>query len=303
MPSINITGTLHHYELTSPVANSQLPVLVFIHGWLLSHRYWQPLTQLLQSDYQCLSYDLRGFGESTTLLEAKQEPISSQVRQSRITENSSNSNYGLAAYAKDLCSLLQELGIKQAWLIGHSLGGSIALWTADLCPQLVKGVICINAGGGIYLKEEFEKFRHAGQQLVKFRPPWLRYVPGLNFVFSRMMVSRPLPIRWGRQRLHDFLCADEQAASGSLLESTTKEEVHHLPHLVSRLSQPVYFIAGMNDTVMEPKYVHHLASFHSLFGGYGSNILEIEECGHFAMLEHTDKVFSIINGLLRKNEG
>ena len=208
----------------------------------------------------------------------------------------------IAAYAKDLCLLLKELDIKQAWLIGHSLGGSIALWTADLCPQIVRGVICINAGGGIYLKEEFEKFRHAGQQLVKFRPPWLRYVPGLNFIFSRMMVSRPLGIRWGRQRLHDFLCADARAASGSLLESTTKEEVHHLPHLVSRLSQPVYFIAGMNDTVMEPKYVHHLASFHTLFGGYGSNILEIEDCGHFAMLEHTNKVFSIIDGLLKKDE-
>lgn len=283
MPSINITGTLHTYELTPPVANSQ-PVLVFIHGWLLSHRYWQPLIQLLQSDYQCLSYDLRGFGDSAIAI----EPV--------------NNAYNLAAYANDLGSLLKELNIKKAWLIGHSLGGSVALWTADLCPQIVKGVVCINAGGGIYLKEEFEKFRRAGQQLVRFRPSLLRYLPGLDFIFSRMMVSRPLALSWGRQRLWDFLRADGKAALGSLLESTTEEEVHYLPHLVSRLSQPVYFITGIDDSVMEPKYVHHLASFHFLFGCNGSNVLEIEDCGHFAMLEHTEKVFSMIDNLLRNQE-
>jgi 2-succinyl-6-hydroxy-2,4-cyclohexadiene-1-carboxylate synthase len=292
MPSINITGTLHHYELTSPVANSQLPVLVFIHGWLLSHHYWQPLINLFQSDYQCLSYDLRGFGDSL---------ISPSETNYAIANEVASHQYNLKAYAQDLCLLLQKLNIKQAWLVGHSLGGSIALQSAELSSQVVKGVICINSGGGIYLKEEFEKFRNAGQQLVKFRPSWLLYVPGLNIIFSRMMVSRPLALCWGHQRLKDFLRANEQAAKGALLESTTEEEVHYLPHLVSRLSQPIYFIAGMKDIVMEPKYVHHLASFHALFDCNGCNILEIEDCGHFAMLEHTEKVFSMVNNILKNN--
>ena len=284
MPSINIAGTLHNYELTSPVANTQRPVLVFIHGWLLSHLYWQPLIKLLQSDYQCLSYDLRGFGDSA------------------IAQKDKDSRYDLAAYANDLYLLLEELNIEQAWLVGHSLGGSIALWTAKLAPEKVKGVICLNAGGGIYLKEEFEKFRNAGQKLVKFRPFWLRYAPGLGLLFSRMMVDRPLTIYWGRQRIQDFLRANEQAALGSLLESTTKDEVHYLPHLVSRLTQPVYFITGIQDRVMEPKYVHHLASFHFLFGCNGENVLEIADCGHFAMLEHTETVYSIINALCQQEQ-
>ena len=280
MPSINIAGTLHKYELTSPVANSQTPVLVFVHGWLLSHHYWQPLIQLLQSDYQCLSYDLRGFGNSLS------------------KDSSSDREYTLAAYGQDLTLLLQELGIESAWLVGHSLGGSIALWSAKLLPDTVKGVVCLNAGGGIYLKEEFEKFRNAGRNLVKFRPAWLRYIPGLDLVFSRMMVAQPLALKWGRQRLQDFLCADSDAALGSLLQSTTEEEVHLLPQLVARLEQPVYFISGRKDKVMEPKYVHHLASFHNLFKCCGENIIEIDNCGHFAMLEHTDKVFTAISSLL-----
>ncbi|MDJ0572704.1 MAG: alpha/beta fold hydrolase, partial [Pleurocapsa sp. MO_192.B19] len=131
MPSINILETPHIYELTAPVANSKLPVLVFVHGWLLSRHYWQPVVQLLQSEYQCLLYDARGFGDSVTTL---------------ANHNSSKSrSYSLHAYAQDLECLLKDLGVEQAWIVGHSLGGSVALWTADICPEIVKGVICLNA--------------------------------------------------------------------------------------------------------------------------------------------------------------
>ena len=283
MPSITISGTDYSYRITKPVANSQLPVLVFIHGWLLSHHYWQPVVDILQSDYQCLRYDLRGFGNS------------------RDIQNSGQRDYTLAAYAQDLCDLLQELEINNAWLIGHSLGGSIALWSADLAPQVVQGVIGVNAGGGIYIKEEFAKFRNAGQQIVKFRPAWLPYVPGLDVVFSRMMVYNRLSLDWARQRIIDFISADREAALGSLLQTTTEEEVHYLPRLVSRLQQPVYFIAGEQDRIMEPKYVHHLASFHQLFDSEQGNVLELANCGHLAPLEVPETLAQMAIAIIKKH--
>ncbi len=286
MPSINILETPHVYELTSPVADTQSPVLVFVHGWLLSRHYWRPLVQLLRSQYQCLVYDARGFGDSL---------VNSDDRQLSNTRG-----YGLNAYAQDLQDLLEYLEIERAWIIGHSLGGSVALWTANLCPDIVKGVICLNAGGGIYLKEEFERFRNAGKQLVKFRPHWLRYIPFLSVLFSRMMVARPLALKWGRQRVIDFVRADEEAALGALLESTTETEVHLLPQLVSRLQQPVYFIAGEKDQVMELKYVNHLASFHQLFSSPDSNVLIVPDCGHLGMIESPNEVASIVTKILNK---
>ncbi|MCH2245735.1 MAG: alpha/beta hydrolase [Crocosphaera sp.] len=276
MPTIDILGVPHAYELTSPSSKNSNPVLIFIHGWLLSRRYWHPLIEQLSVEYPCLTYDLRGFGDSKPLTDSVSETYSS------------SSPYTLEAYAQDLIILLEKLNIKRAWLIGHSLGGSIALWGADLCPEKIRGAICLNAGGGIYLKEEFERFRSAGQQLIKYRPPWLSNVPLVDILFSRMMVANPIARQWGKQRVLDLVRADSEAALGSLLDSTTETEVHLLPQIVSRLGQPVYFFAGDKDTVMEPQYVSYLASFHELFKYQGQNVIELANCGHFSMVEQPE---------------
>jgi pimeloyl-ACP methyl ester carboxylesterase len=172
------------------------------------------------------------------------------------------------------------------------------LWAADRLPHCVKGVICLNAGGGIYLKEAFERFRSAGQQLLKRRPPWLCSLPGIDLLFTRASVARPIDRCWGRQRLIDFVVAHPEAALGTLLDSTTEAEVNRLPQVVSRLKQPVYFIAGARDKVMEPKYVRHLASFHPLFQDCGDNVIEIPDCGHMAMVEQPEAVANHIRTLI-----
>ncbi|MEQ8995097.1 MAG: alpha/beta hydrolase [Coleofasciculus sp. B1-GNL1-01] len=316
MATIEILGATHAYELTPPKASSS-PVLVFIHGWLLSRNYWQPLIDRLDDDYQCLVYDLRGFGDSQSPTD-KPPPTESASRatpsggagaedNAALTSTDvdatrlSTSNYSLAAYARDLGILLEKLDIDNAWLIGHSLGGSIALWGASVASERVKGVICLNAGGGIYLKEEFERFRNVGKQLVKRRPQWLCYLPLIDVLFTRAQVARPLARRWGRQRVIDFVVAHPEAALRSLLDSTTEAEVHRLPQMVSQLQQPVYFLAGANDRVMAPKYVRHLASFHKLFQNGGANVIEIPNCGHLAMVEQPDIVDTQIRRILAES--
>lgn len=319
--TVVIRGVPHVYEITPP-ANSDV-VLVFVHGWLLSREYWSPIIQCLSTRYQCLSYDLRGFGDSqpcpqttstyTTAPEqravAETSDCSSRLTSvqfaspsSIVVTESSESPYRPAAYAQDLIGLLQQLNLTNAWLIGHSLGGSIALWAADLLPSVVQGVICVNSGGGIYLKEEFERFRAAGQQLVKLRPRWLCYLPLMDLMMTRLNVVHPLARRWGRKRLLDWVMAHPEAALGALLDSTTEAEVHYLPQLIARLTQPVHFIAGANDEVMEPQYVRHLASFHRSFQYCGENVTEIPECGHLAMVEQPEAVAAEIQAILAQHQ-
>ncbi|KPQ35139.1 MAG: 2-succinyl-6-hydroxy-2,4-cyclohexadiene-1-carboxylate synthase MenH [Phormidesmis priestleyi Ana] len=333
MPTVDILGAPHAYELLRSPTDSSAETLVFIHGWLLSQAYWQPLVSALLPSHCCLTYDMRGFGDSihrhheavegtlearlpassvsSVSLQAKSRCVSlpsqyawqpkesvekecvEKVREGKKASVYKASAFSLAAYAQDLGELLDRLGLDRVWLVGHSLGGSVALWAAYLLPERVKGVICLNAGGGIYIPKEFEKFRAAGQQMVKFRPPWLAELPLLPRVFTRAMVHKPLEIRWGQQRLRDFVQADGTAAKGALLESTTCDEVHQLPQLIGQLRQPVRFITASQDTIMPPRYVHYLASFHPQFEAV-EMVAEIPDCGHMSMVEQPQAVAAAV---------
>ncbi|CAN1209347.1 alpha/beta hydrolase [Tumidithrix helvetica PCC 7403] len=278
MPSVKIQGAEHRYTLT-PRTNAPYTI-AFLHGWLLSQAYWQPLVEQLQPHYQCLTYDLRGFGQS---------------------QLGDRNEYSPASYAQDLLEMLDILGIQNVWLVGHSLGGIIALWSARVLGDRVLGVVCLNAGGGIYIKEEFEKFRQAGRVILKFRPLWLQNIPFVDRQFAKDSVKFSLDRQWGKQRALDFVTAKYEAAQGTLLDSTSAEEVLRLPQVVASLKQPAYFIAGSDDQIMEPKYVRHLASFHASFNGCGDNVFELTDCGHMLMLEQTEQVTEILRDLLIYN--
>jgi 2-succinyl-6-hydroxy-2,4-cyclohexadiene-1-carboxylate synthase len=303
MPSVNALEVQHEYELSPPVESK--PTLVFVHGWLLSRHYWKPMVERLAPFYQCLTYDLRGFGESHLEASEHQHQSEAETDWSRLviahpSLQHKPTQYTPAAYAQDLIALLQALNITRAWVVGHSLGGSIALWAAALSPQRIEGVVCLNAGGGIYVKEAFERFRLAGQQMLSFRPTWLPFIPFVDLAFSRIMVHQPLSRSWGKQRAIDFVAAHPVAALQSLLDSTTPEQVHLLPQVVAQLHQPVYFLGGQQDNVIELKYVYHLASFHQSFRDGETNVIEIPDCGHMGMLERTDAVARTIQQLQEK---
>lgn len=287
MATATVFGVPHHYELT---ANGDAPPLVFVHGWMLSHQYWQPLLPYLADSHPCLCYDLRGFGQSRHQLDHYQPglPTAAEGLQS------SPSPYGLAAYARDLAELLRQQQLGPVWLVGHSLGGSIALWAAHCYPEQVKGVICLNSGGGLYLEREFRQFRQVGQNIVRWRSPWMRHLTPLAWAMTRASVVQPLAYRWGHQRLTDLIDADADAALGSLLESTTEGEVHLLPRLVSTLKQPIYFITGDRDPVMDLKFVRHLAGYRPSAQTGETAVIPIPNCGHMAMLEQPRAVAQAI---------
>ncbi|MEB3295815.1 MAG: alpha/beta hydrolase [Synechococcales bacterium] len=88
MPIVDVTGVPHGYDLTP--ATAEPLVLFFVHGWMLSRVYWQPVLAELTSTYRCLTYDLRGFGES--------RPCTTP-----------NACYSLQTYAQDLLHLLDRL--------------------------------------------------------------------------------------------------------------------------------------------------------------------------------------------------
>ena len=116
--------TLHGHEL-SYIDSGEGPVLLFIHGILGSQAQWAHLVDRLDDDHRLIVPDLFGHGQSA-------KPVG---------------DYSLGAHAATLRDLLDRLEIERVTLVGHSLGGGIALVFSYLFPERVDRIILVASGG------------------------------------------------------------------------------------------------------------------------------------------------------------
>ncbi len=114
MPYINVRGVEHYYEWVKKSSGSLVkPVMVFMHGWAGSARYWQNTADVLSEQFDCLLYDLRGFGRSggkPTIVQASEAVAESQSSQEE-SEAIRELTYELEEYADDLAAFLDGLHI------------------------------------------------------------------------------------------------------------------------------------------------------------------------------------------------
>jgi 3-oxoadipate enol-lactonase len=92
--------------------------LVLLHGYPLDRHLWDDVAPFLEDTFELILPDLRGFGESSTV----------------------DSPYTMDDYASDIAGLLDQLGIQKAAIVGHSMGGYVALAFARLYPERVSGL-------------------------------------------------------------------------------------------------------------------------------------------------------------------
>jgi 3-oxoadipate enol-lactonase len=97
--------------------------LVLLHGYPLDSHLWDDVAPLLEDTFDLILPDLRGFGESTTV----------------------DSPYTMDDYASDVAGLLDHLGIQKTAIVGHSMGGYVALAFARLYPERVTGLGLISS--------------------------------------------------------------------------------------------------------------------------------------------------------------
>lgn len=100
---------------------------VFIQGVGLHGDGWLPQTETLKSTLRCITFDDRGMGKS--------QPAGGDIT--------------IAQLAADTVAVMDSLGIDKAHLVGHSLGGCVALQAALIAKQRVKSLalLCTSACG------------------------------------------------------------------------------------------------------------------------------------------------------------
>ena len=113
MQKINVNGI----ELAYTRHGAGAP-MVLLHGYPLDGSIWSEVVPFLIDKFELIIPDLRGFGESTTV----------------------ETPYTMDTFASDVAGLLDHLGFEKTAIVGHSMGGYVALAIAKLYPTRVNGL-------------------------------------------------------------------------------------------------------------------------------------------------------------------
>ncbi len=117
----NVKVFYEMYNHPSPKAT-----LVFIHGFLSSSFSFRHIIPILNQNFTTVTIDLPGFGNS---------------------EKSLKFYYSYHNYGKLILDIINKLGLMKVMIIGHSMGGQIALHVAKQAPQLIDKLFLISSSG------------------------------------------------------------------------------------------------------------------------------------------------------------
>lgn len=274
---INIRGVDHYYEwVRQPGETGEKPIMVFIHGWAGSTRYWRSTAQSLCDSYDCLLYDLRGFGRS----KLPQTPL--------------NLSYELEEYAEDLKELLDALDIKKAYLHSHSMGASVGTLFMTIYPERVERAILTCNGIFEYDEKAFAAFHRFGGYVVKFRYSWFLKVPFADRLFMARFLHRPIGKRERVAFLEDFILADYEAALGTIYTSVSKKAVETMPQKFAEISVPTLLISGEKDRIIPAEMARQAASLNEKI-----KYVEIAKTSHFPMLEDEETYLAIVKEFMK----
>lgn len=258
MEKITVNGITLAYE-----DRGQGNTVVLLHGYCGSSAYWEIIAPLLAQSYRVIVPDLRGHGGTDAPAGA----------------------YSIDQMADDAAELLEGLGVKQYTLLGHSMGGYVALSIAERFPQRLNGFGLIHSTAFPDSEEAKEKRLQA---VSKINAAGITafvdgLVPGLfaekNRTTAQQYVNRAIEIGYG---------TPPHGASSAAL--AMRERVDRRS-VLSDTQLPVLLIAGEHDAVIPQERT---------FTAEGENIRQvvIKEAGHMSMYEAPEELVKAVSDFL-----
>jgi pimeloyl-ACP methyl ester carboxylesterase len=273
--------TIHGHRVAYRQAGTG-PVVVLVHGIAESSATFSQVMPLLAEDNLVIAVDLLGHGASA-------KP---------------RGDYSLGAYASGVRDLLTALDHDTATVVGHSLGGGVAMQFAYQFPERCERLVLISSGG-----------------LGKEVSPWLRLLagPGMEYLLPLVMtrhIHGPLDTvgRWiGRVGIRpDPVLAEIWATYRGLTDVRAQRAFLHTVRSVidvagQRVSArdrlylaaavPTLLVWGDRDAVIP---VAHARAAHELIPG--SRLEVFEGVGHFLPVEAPERLAALVRDFLATTE-
>jgi pimeloyl-ACP methyl ester carboxylesterase len=207
-----------HYE-----AYGRGQPVILLHGWLGSWGYWLKTMEALKNDYRCYALDFWGFGES----------------------GKHRSNYQVEDFVNLVDQFMDRLGIESAPIVGHSMGGTVAISLALSKPSRVQRVIVV--GSPIVGDSLNILLRLSGKpwiaSLVWRMPTALEF--GIRFFSPYVVKDWP---QWYKMITRDI----SQTTLDSFFTSIRSLHKTDLRTFLPVITKPVMGIYGVGDNVVAP---------------------------------------------------
>ena len=233
------------------------PPVVLVHGWLGSSRVWEALARRLAQRFTVYSLDLTGFGESD-------KPLS---------------GYGVRNGSRLLYAFCAHFGLTRASVIGHDLGGNMAVKLAADHPDVVGRVVLVSVPAD-------------EDQIDLPTPLWLATLPVVGPLFYALgRAFGPVRRMWVRpfvadpDDLTDEILQDAGKSTPAAVARTlsiSRREISggRLVRQAKIIKMPMLVVSGEEDQIVDP---------HSVSAWAGSvqraEICLMDACGHVPMIE------------------
>lgn len=260
MPTLVTRQGTVHYE----VYGRGQPV-IFLHGWLGSWALWRDTIENIGTEFRAYALDFFGFGES----------------KDRMTD------YSVENFIKLVSEFMDRLGIVSAPLVGHSMGGTVALGVASRHPEKVSKVVVIGSPvDGSSLNPFLKLAGYRGIADLTFAMPVV-----LN---SFIYILTHMGTKDGKT-VHRMVKEDASKVSvDAFFQSIGTLRKTDLRSQIRDVSVPVLGAYGRRDIIVDPgqSKVLHASIPHSQEAWF-------ENAGHFIMIDEPAAFQQTITQFLR----
>ncbi|TGE16090.1 alpha/beta fold hydrolase [Hymenobacter elongatus] len=235
---------------------------VLLHYWAGSGREWQLVMEQLAPDFHCLAPDLRGFGAAAA----------------------PNAGYTLEHYAADILAVVERHKLTNYVLVGHSMGGKIAMDVAARQPAGLRGLVLL-APSPPTIEPMTDAERAASLKAFGH--------PAAAAATADILLVRPVAEEVTRLVIEDNLRASHPAWD-AWMRHGSREDISARLCLVQL---PCLIITGGADPIMSPS-VHGLETLPYLPDGTPLEI--IGGVGHLPPLEAPEEVAQLLREFVAK---
>jgi len=237
-------GTIH-YEI-----RGKGPAIVLLHGGFGDRRMWNEQFDVLADSYQVVRYDQPGFGQSSKP-EAAYSPVSV------------------------LLQLLDHLGIQKTYLIGNSMGGTLAIDFTLLHPDRVASIVLVGSGpGGFPFPKEDQDKMNAVFSIAAQK--------GLPAAVELWLVNPMVAVAMSNARTKELLSKMLNDNSGIFLMRFWPVEKMEPPAIqrLKEIKKPTLIIIGDKDTPLIREFAGTASS-----GISGAKQIVIQDADHLPQME------------------